>query len=351
MEIEFKEGSRSRRLLLIVGIVLAFATGVGVFALTSGAQKADAQDVETVTIVVAGVDIAPRTVLDTGMLTTRTVPVDPSLDHAYTDMEALVGRATGTTIYAQQPITPNLLATSAVGSQFSVLRPDEVIGPDTPDWRAVSVDVTDERAVGGMIVAGQRVDLVVSAEAAPPQGVNDEGDVGPGTVELYGRVEVAPGATPPPGVTDDCRVTPYGEATNDQSVTRYCAVSTYFIPETTTKLAFQDVEVLAKEGTRYVLRVDARLGETISHLQADAATFSLLLRGDGDSRLVDTTYFGETTNRFIEEYEFTVPEAYPRVDDDAPYGTGPDGEPIDAPSGTEPEPGASPEPGATDELQ
>jgi hypothetical protein len=274
------------------------------------------------------------------MLTMRTVPADVSLDHAYTSTESVLGRATGTTIYAQQPLTPNLLATSAVGSTFSVLAPDEVIGPETPDWRAVSVDVPDERAVGGLIVAGQRVDLVVTTGVIPVEGEDEQGMVGPGTLELYGRVEVPAGEEPPAGVTDDCRVTPYGEATTDQTITRYCQVSQYFIEDTSSKLSFQDIEVLAKEGTRYVVRVDAKVGEAISHLQADANTFSILLRGEGDSRAVDTRYFGETTNRFMEEHEFTVPEAYPRPDDDAPYGstypgpTDPDGE---TPEGETPE--------------
>jgi hypothetical protein len=326
MEIEFKEGSRSRRLLLIVGIVLAFATAVGVFAMTSGTGPAQA-DVPMTTVVGAAVDISPRTVLDAGMITTRTLPDDPALLHAYTDTEALIGRATGTAIYAQQPITPNLMATSAVGSTFSVLAPDEVIGPDTPDWRAVSVDVTDERAVGGMLVVGQRVDLVVSASFTIVQA--QDNTVGPGVLELYGVVEVAAGDPTPAGLTD-CRLTPYGDSTTDESVTRYCAPTQYAESRMSTKLAFQDIEVIAREGTRYVLRVDARTGEAISHLQADGNAFSLMLRGEGDSRVVDTSAYGETTNGFLEDHGFSIPETYPRPDDGALVGP-PTDEPAEEP--------------------
>jgi hypothetical protein len=73
------------------------------------------------------------------------------------------------------------------------------------------------------------------------------------------------------------------------------------------------VPILKKNGTMYIIRVDAKTAEEISHLQASGnATFSFALRGEGDSRPVATEEFGETTNRIIEQYGLPIPEVYPK---------------------------------------
>ncbi len=60
------------------------------------------------------------------------------------------------------------------------------------------------------------------------------------------------------------------------------------------------------------MRVDAKDGELIGHLQATSSIFTLLLRGDGDSRALDPANYGETTNLYIEDYGLPIPEEYPR---------------------------------------
>jgi hypothetical protein len=80
-----------------------------------------------------------------------------------------------------------------------------------------------------------------------------------------------------------------------------------------TKLTYQDVPILAKAGTFYIVRVTEAMAEEISHLQASGtATFSLALRPPEDTRTVDVGPFGETTNRIIDEYDPPIPETYPR---------------------------------------
>ena len=309
MEMEFKEGIGRRRILLIIGTLLAALAAFGVFFVTSSAQPVEAE-VPMKTVLVAKVEIPARTVIDEGMLLERTMPEDPSLDRAMTDPSAVIGRTTSVNVYAQQPITNNLFATSAVGSAFTVINPDEVIGPDTPHWRAVSIDVPAERAVGGTIVAGQRVDVVVTTD------VNVEQNIDPATGEtrpMIAYVPVRDGEPAPEGTIGECRKSAYTEATDGDPSVRYCAVSQLFKTEKTSKVSFQDVEILAVSETRYVLRVEEKVAEEISHLQATGVSaFSFVLRGDGDTRTVDTTHFGETTNRFIEEYGLPVPESYPR---------------------------------------
>ena len=61
-------------------------------------------------------------------------------------------------------VTTNMLASSTEGGQFSVLGPDETVGPDSPEWRAVSLTVPDDRAVGGLLQPNQIVDVFVTAQ-------------------------------------------------------------------------------------------------------------------------------------------------------------------------------------------
>ena len=76
-------------------------------------------------------------------------------------------------------VTTNLLASSTEGGQFSVLGPDETVGPDTPEWRAISMTVPDDRAVGGLLTPNQTVDVFVTASVNvltnPEDGIGEEG--------------------------------------------------------------------------------------------------------------------------------------------------------------------------------
>jgi Flp pilus assembly protein CpaB len=267
MEMEFKDGSRRRRILLVVGVALALAAGASAFYLSSRAT-AQAAPVPMRTVIVAAKEIPARTVIQTSHLTRREIPESAALLQAVSDPNVLVGRLTGVTIYANQPVTPNLLATSAAGAEFSVLSPTETISPDSPVWRAVSVTVPKERAVGGQLAVGQRVDLFVTVDFKV-QSVDSEGNLS----ELPG---------------EDGEMS--GKAT---------------------KVTWEDVELLAKDedGDIYILKVNLHQAEEINHVQASAegSAFGIALRPDGDSRDVDTTEYGETVDRLIEEYNFPVP--------------------------------------------
>ncbi len=79
-----------------------------------------------------------------------------------------------------------------------------------------------------------------------------------------------------------------------------------------TKVTYQDVPIIAKNTTFYVVRVTQQVAEEIAHLQASgSASFSLALRPDIDTRVTNTAGLGETTNLFIQRYDIPVPEAYP----------------------------------------
>jgi Flp pilus assembly protein CpaB len=275
MEMEYHHEGRRRKVLIVLGVVLAVAAGGAAFFLVNSAQNAGTGVVATRDVVVAARDIPARTVIQSSDLTIRAVPDDPSLATAITAPEEAIGRITGVAILFQQPISPNFLASAVAGGQFSILGPEETISPDSPAWRAVAVNVPDDRAVAGQIQVGQHVDLVITAQ------INV-------TVPL-----AAAGAAPAPSPQPGASTAPY-------------------YTDKSTKITYQDLPILALNGTLYILRVDIAQAEEISHLQAAGnAQFSLVLRPDGDDRVVDTEKLGETTNQIIEKYGLPIPEIYP----------------------------------------
>jgi len=112
-----------------------------------------------------------------------------------------------------------------------------------------------------------------------------------------------------------------------------------------TKLAYQDLEVLAKAGTFYIVRVPLGVAEEIEHLQAaGTAQFSIALRPTQDSRIASTADLGATTNLIIERYGLPVPQAYPGQSSNVYKGTTiPFPIPAPAPAAS-PAPSASPNP-------
>lgn len=282
MEMEYHEAGKRRKVFIALGLILAVAAGGAAFFLINQAQNAGSGSVPTRDVVVAARDIPARTVIESSDLTIRAVPDDPSLAAAITAPEDAIGRITGVAILFQQPLSPNLFASASAGGGFSILGPDETIAPDSPIWRAVAVNVPDDRAVAGQIQVGQHVDLFVTAQI---------------NVTLPVAPVVDPAATPAPGAS----ATPSG------------ASAAPYYTDKSTKITYQDLSILAKNGTLYILRVDIAQAEEISHLQAAGnAVFSLVLRPDGDDREVPTADLGETTNRIIEKYGLPIPEVYPR---------------------------------------
>jgi Flp pilus assembly protein CpaB len=268
-ELEFRDHGRRGRWIIIAGVVLALVAGAGGFyLLTQAQQEAAAQGVPRISVVVAAREIPARKPIETGDIALREVPQDVTNAAAFTAVEEVVGRISGVTIPTGQLVTKNLLASVAAGGQFSVLGPDASIAPDSPNLRAVSLNVPDDRAVGGLIEPGQTVDVFVTVTVNVPQEIAEKG-------RLY----------------------------TDKS----------------TKLTYQDVPVLAKSGTFYIVRVTETMAEEISHLQASGtASFSLALRPPEDTRTVDVADLGETTNRIIDEYGLPIPETYPRGGNLAP---------------------------------
>jgi Flp pilus assembly protein CpaB len=269
MELKFKDPAiRRRRLIILIGIVMAITAGFVAFNMSRSGATPAAAEVPKRAVLVAMVDIPARTVVQNDHVTVRQVPDDLSLTLAYTEPSQVVGHVTTTQIMAGQPIYPNVIVSNSGGAAFSILGPNEVVTTDSPHWRAVSVQVPNDRAVAGQILTGQRVDLF-------------------STVQIDILLRDAEGN---------------------------------FIPATTsegyqsgksTKITFQDLEVLSAqaEGSMYILKVDLHQAEEIYHIASVAPnSFSLALRPGGDIRTADSSEYGETNDRIIVQYLYPLPQ-------------------------------------------
>jgi Flp pilus assembly protein CpaB len=291
MEMEYKDPSRRGRYIVIVGVILAIVAGGAAFYLISQAQQQAGQaGLQKVAVVVALQTIPARKVIEAADVVVREVPIDETNAQGIVSTpDKVIGRVPAVTILAGQMVTTNLLASSVEGGQFTVLQPDETIGPDTPEWRAVSMTVPDDRAVGGLLTPNQTVDVFVTASV----NVLTNSEVGIGEEGWY----------------------------SDKS----------------TKISYQNMVILAKAGTFYVLRAPIDVAEEISHLQASGtASFSLVLRPDVDTRQVDASALGTTTNQVIIRYGLPIPVVFPPVEGPVPT-------PVPTPVAT-PAPSVSPAP-------
>ena len=294
MELEYKDNSRRGRYIVAAGVVLALLAGAGAFFLLNQAQQQAGQaELQKVPVVVAARTIAARKPIEPDDVMVREVPIDATnAQGVVSTPDLVIGRVSAVAVFEGQLVTTNLLASSATGGQFSILDPSETVTPDSEAWRAVSITVPDDRAVGGLIQANQKVDVIVTTTVLVPQDLTDRGA---------------------------------------------------FYTDKSSKVTYQDVLILAKSGTFYVIKANLALAEEISHLQATGtAQFSLALRPNEDVRVADVEGLGATTNALIERYGLPVPEVYPRGRGPVPTANA---EPTPTPSGaTGGGAGASPAP-------
>jgi Flp pilus assembly protein CpaB len=263
MEMEFRDDRKRGRIIIGVGLVLAILAGGAAFYLVNQAsQQAGQGDLQRVKVVVAVRAIPARQAIVAEDVEIRDVPLDPSnANGVVADPAELIGRLPAVSILQGQLVTQNMLTSSNAGDEFSILGPDESVGPDSEAWRAVSITVPDDLAVGGVLKAGQAVDVFVTTVVNVPPDIAEA-----------------------------------GRFTTDRS----------------TKIVYQNVLLLARKDAFYIVRAPIEMAEELAHLQAvGTATMSMVLRPDIDQRLVNATALGETTNRIIEKYGLPIPENYP----------------------------------------
>ena len=268
MELEYSDkNSRRSKVYIAAGIIVALLVAATVFIALQGSGLTREETVDTRQVVVAALDIPGRKEIQEADLVMREVPIDPVNETAFVGIGEVLGRIAAVPITAGQLVTPNLLASSEIGATFSILEPGEEFDPSMPDLRAVSITVADDRAVGGTLQPGQLVDLIATLTVTPPTDQTEAPD---------GEV-------------------PDGEAPADQPVAG-----------PSTKTTLQQIDILSRVGSLYILRTDLATAEKITELTATGAQYTFVLRADEDERTAETE--GSTLDRLLEEYGFPAPE-------------------------------------------
>jgi Flp pilus assembly protein CpaB len=266
VEMEYRDPSKRGRWIVVAGVVLALAAGGAAFYLINQAQQTAGQgQLQKVNVVVAARPIAARQPVVAEDVTVREVPADDTNTDAIAvrDPAEVIGQVLPVTLFQGQMLTKSLLNTTAGGGTtgFSILDPGETIAPDSVAWRAVAITVPDDRAVGGLIVAGMTVDVFLSAQINVPQDLMTEGK---------------------------------------------------YYTDKATKITYQNMLVLAKTGSGYVVKVTLEQAEEIAHLVATGnAQFSMIMRPPSDVRFADASKLGETTNMIIQRYGLPIPQNFP----------------------------------------
>jgi Flp pilus assembly protein CpaB len=292
MEMEYRDTSRRAKVIIVLGVLLALGAGGAAFFLINRAQEQAGQaGLQKVAVVVARQTIPARKPIEDIDVEVREIPIDPTNAQGIVSTpDKVIGRVPAVTILEGQLVTTNLLASSANGGQFSILGPADTVGPNSEAWRAVSITVPDDRAVGGLLQPNQTVDVFVTATALVPQELLNAGK---------------------------------------------------YYTDKTTKVIYQNMLILAKAGPLYIVKASLPIAEEIAHLQASAtAVFSLALRPDQDVRQVDASKLGATTNMLIRRYGLPIPEVFPP-------GSGPIPTAAPTPTPTPPPPAASASPKAS----
>ncbi|HEY2916679.1 MAG TPA: RcpC/CpaB family pilus assembly protein [Candidatus Limnocylindrales bacterium] len=291
MEMEYKDTSRRGKMIIVLGVILALvAGGTSFYLLSQSAQSAGQGPLQKITVVVAAKDIAARTPVLAGDVALREVPLDATTQQGVmTKVEQVVGKVLAVPVLTGQPIYTTMISSSTAGSGFSILGPTETVGPDSENWRAVSITIPDDRAVGGLLQPGQTIDIIMTALIKVPDAYSSAG----------------------------------------------------YYADQSTKVTYQNVVILAKSGSQYIIRCSLAVAEEIDEMMASAsAVFSAALRPDQDVRYVDVADLGATTNRILQKYGLPWPVVYP-----APSGAIPHQPPLMTPTPPpSPAPPASPAP-------
>jgi Flp pilus assembly protein CpaB len=295
---EYRDPSKRGRWIVVIGVVLALAAGGAAFYLINQAQqKAGQGDLVKVNVVVAARPIPVRQPIVAEDVVVREVPADDTNTDAIAvrDPKDVIGQVLPITLFQGQMITRSMLNTTggaAGGAAFSILDPGETVAPDSEAWRAVSMTVPDDRAVGGLITAGMSVDVLVSAQVNVPPDLMAAGK---------------------------------------------------YYTDKSTKITYQNMLVLAKTGSGYVVKATLAQAEEITHLVATGnAQFSMLMRPAADIRFADANKLGETTNLILQRYGLPIPQNYPPGNGPIPTAA-----PTPTPSLPAPAPGSSAAPGAS----
>lgn len=256
-----QDSSRRRaRLVLIMGIALALVAGVGTFVYASGAKTDQPVAVPTTPVLVAAREIPAKTTLTAADLKLQDYNLEAKPLAAMSQASDAIGRITIQSISIGEPILPTKFSDpknpAFVVIPASFIGPDGAPSPNSPNFRAMSISVPDPQAVGGVVVAGDVVDLLFTLQFDP---------------------------------------TKYLQRPNVNQT-----------PDFSAKIILERVPILAKLASVYTIRVDALTAERIGYLQSAGGQLSFLLRAPKDERASGST--GTTFGGVFNAFHFVIPE-------------------------------------------
>ena len=160
---------RTSRLVLLAGVFLAAITFIVIVLLfngtTPGGGSSQPTAATTQTVVVANVDIALGTTIDTSMIDNQTVSVQAVAPGAFLDKSLVIGKTNTVAIKAGSQVT-NLDFSTTGG-----IHPDPGAG-----FRAFAITVNELTGVGNLVTTGDHVDVLVSQNVTVVQK-NPDGTV------------------------------------------------------------------------------------------------------------------------------------------------------------------------------
>jgi pilus assembly protein CpaB len=202
--------------------------GAGTYFYAGAARTATPPDVATVDVLVAARDIEARSALGSSDVKVVQLPRDAVPANALHGANDAAGMITTVRLTANEPVLPTKIAAPGSEGHIAVLPPGATVASSAA-FRAMALNIPDANAAGGLIEAGDHVDILYTLAVAEP--------------------------------------------TRNDFVAR---------------IVIQDVPVLAKTITVYTLRVDATTAERLAALQASQGNLQLLLRAPGDARPAGT---------------------------------------------------------------
>jgi Flp pilus assembly protein CpaB len=254
---------RRARLILIVGVALALLAAVGTFAVASGGQGASPAAAETTEVLVAARDIAPKTQLAQGDLRSVRINSDavPAAALRADAQKDVVGRVVTVPIQSGEFILGGKFG--GTGTATFTVFPTNVaadagaIPAGTPNYRAMSITVPDQSAVGGAVQVGDAVDVLYTLAFDPAKYLLAQG-----------------------GAQDR-------------------------LADFSAKIILERVPVIARTLSVYTIRTDAATAERLAYLTASGAEIQLLLRAPTDDRAARTE--GATFAPVYRQFGFPIP--------------------------------------------
>ena len=266
---------RRARIILILGVLLALGAGAATFFVASSAQTAAPAVVATTDVLVATRELPARTALTAADLRVAKVNSDVAPPAALKDPKDAIGKILTSAVSVNEPILATKFA--AAGRDFTVFPAGEKVEAGSPAYRVMTVTVPDNFAVGGILAAGDAVDIMYVFSFDP-----------------LAKLNLPPGAAGTPPQTIGGTTIPGQPGTSK------------FASDTVAKIILGPMAILARVGPVYTIRVDASLAERLAYIQAAGGQLQMLLRAPTDDRAVSTT--GATFSSVYTQFKFPIPE-------------------------------------------